>query len=92
MSIAAYVVPLYDQIQTHDNWLSTLRLHDLPRDTEKLHTQALVASGDYFETLAAALEQIAVALPPDSVEQYQLQHYVGQLLYLQRSYQITKKQ
>jgi hypothetical protein len=50
-----------------------------------------VASGDYFEMLASALEQIAVALPLHSVEQYQLQAYIGQLIYLQRHYLITKK-
>jgi hypothetical protein len=68
-----------------------LWLHDLPQDAAKLRLQALVASGDYFETLAARLEQIAAAVPEVSVEQYQLQEAVSQLLYLHREYVITKK-
>jgi hypothetical protein len=50
-----------------------------------------VASGDYFETLAAELEQVAAALPVHCVEQYKLQDYITQLLYLQRTYTITRK-
>lgn len=68
-----------------------LWLHDLPQDAAKLRLQALVASGDYFETLAARLEQVAAVLPEVSVEQHQLQEAVSQLLYLQREYAITKK-
>jgi len=91
MSTATYALPLHDMLLTDNESLDLLWFHDLPRDTEKLHAQALVASGDYFEMLAATLEQIAVALPLDSVEQYQVQHYVGQLLYLQHHYKIVKK-
>jgi hypothetical protein len=90
MNAAAYTVTLHDIILA-DDWTDTLWLHDLPRDAEKLHTQALAASGDYFEMLASALEQVATALPVHSVEQYQLQHYISQLLYLQQHYRIVKK-
>lgn len=65
-------------------------LHDLPQDAARLRLQALVASGDYFETLAARLEQIAAVLPEASVEEHQLQEAVSQLLYLQREYVIRK--
>jgi hypothetical protein len=66
-------------------------LHDLPKDIAELRMQALVASGDYFETLAAKLEQIADALPLDGIEQFQIQDAIGQLLYLQGHYTITKR-
>ncbi len=66
-------------------------VREVPDDPQELHLQALVASGDYFETLAASLEQIVAAIPANSVEHYQLQHIIGQLLYLQKHYDITKK-
>jgi hypothetical protein len=66
-------------------------LHDLPEDKQELHTRALAASGDYFEMLASELEQIAVTLPLQSMEQYKIQHYIGELLYLQYHYKIIKK-
>jgi hypothetical protein len=81
-------------LQPNDIFMGTcnqLLLHDLATDPEELHIQALVASGDYFETLAATLEQIALALPASSLEQYQLQHVIGTLLYLQTHYTIAKK-
>jgi hypothetical protein len=90
MSTTAYAISTFDTVVT-DGWGADFWLHDLPKDSEQLHAQALVASGDYFEMLAATLEQIACALPVHSVEQYQMQHYIGQLLYLQRHYKITKK-
>lgn len=73
-------------VQLHD-----LQLHDLPLDAARLRLYALVASGDYFETLAARLEQIAAVVPETSVEEHQLQEAVSQLLYLQREYVIHKK-
>lgn len=76
---------------TTDNSSNAWWVREVPDDPQELHLQALVASGDYFETLAANLEQVASAIPANSVEQYQLQHIVGQLLYLQRHYDITKK-
>jgi len=90
MNTAAYVLNPFDAVLT-DFPVATLWLHDLPRDPDALHAQALAASGDYLEMLAAELEQIAVALPADSVEQYQLQDRIGQLLYLQQHYALTKK-
>ncbi len=90
MSATTYALHLFDTVLT-DGEPSELWLHDIATDPEELRLQALVASGDYFETLAARLEQIATALPIKSVEQYQLQDAVGQLLYLQRGYTIKKK-
>jgi len=90
MSTLAYTLNPFDALIT-DGVAEDFWLHDLPKDAEELHVHALVASGDYFEMLAAILEQIARALPPYSMEQYQTQHYVQQLLYLQRHYKISKK-
>jgi hypothetical protein len=67
-------------------------LHDLPRNPEHWRIEALVASGDFCEMLAATLEQIATALPVNSVEQYQIQDAVGNLLYVQRHYKLVKRQ
>jgi hypothetical protein len=85
-----YLIGLFDSVVTDGQDIDVV-VHDIPRDVHALRIQALVASGDYFETLAAKLEQIADALPVHSVEQFQIQDAIGQLLYLQRSYAITKK-
>jgi hypothetical protein len=90
MSSAIYTIRSTDLVVT-DGVSDTLWLHDLPKDSEELHIQALAASGDYFEMLASGLEQIAVHMPIASVEQDQLDHYIGQLLYLQLHYTIAKK-
>jgi hypothetical protein len=91
MSTATYALHPFDRLLTETEIPSDLWLHDLPKDSEELHIQALVASGDYFEMLASGLEQISVNLPVGSVEQDQLDHYIGQLLYLYLHYKITKK-
>ncbi|HUB93776.1 MAG TPA: hypothetical protein VMB52_04695 [Verrucomicrobiae bacterium] len=91
MSAASYTIYPSDII-TSDGIGTYLRLHDSTSDDpERLHVKAMVASGDYFETLAVRLETIADALPVKSVEQYQLQDAITQLLYLQREYVILKK-
>ena len=90
MSAVTYALNPFSTLVT-DGWGEDLWLHDLPKDAEKLHIQALAASGDYFEMLATVLEQIAYTLPAQSVEQYQLQHYIGQLLYMQHHYRVVKK-
>lgn len=90
MSVATYTINPFDGLVTN-GWNTDLLLHDLPDDTEELHAYALAASGDYFEMLASALDQIARTLPVHSAEQYQLQSYISQLLYLQRRYRIVKK-
>jgi hypothetical protein len=87
---AVYMIQTGDLLLA-DGQSADLWLHDLPQDAAKLRLHALVASGDYFETLAARLEQVAAVVPEVSVEQHQLQEAVGQLLYLQREYVIRKK-
>jgi hypothetical protein len=90
MSTLTYALNPFDSLLT-DGVGQALWFHDLPQDKQELHSRALAASGDYFEMLASELEQIAVALPLQSIEQYKIQHYIGELLYLQRHYKIIKK-
>jgi len=91
MKSAMYMIGPNDVITTDGLGVFGRLLHDVPADAEKMHLRALVASGDYFATLAACLEQIAAALPETSAEQFQLQGAVGQLLTLQHDYVITKR-
>ncbi len=85
-----YALTIPDLLVT-DGIATALHLHDLPQDDSELHTAALVASGDYFVTLAAVLEQVAAALPETHIQQLRLQAIVDQLLYLQDNYKIVKK-
>jgi hypothetical protein len=66
-------------------------LHDLPKNPDNWRVEALVASDDFCEMLAVCLEQIATALPVNSVEQYQIQDAIGHLLYVQRHYKLVKR-
>lgn len=90
MNSVTYVLAANDPVLT-DGQGTSLWLHDAARDTDLMRLRAMVASGDYFETLAARLEQVADAVPATSVEQHQLQDAIGQLIYLQRDYVISKK-
>ena len=90
MSTAVYALRGFDLFITH-NGVHDMLLHDVPSDPAESRIYALAASGDYFETLAARLEQIAAGIPEKSTEQYQLQDAVTQLLYLQRNYDIRRK-
>lgn len=91
MTTLSYALNTSDLFLMHSDSSADLLLQDLAHDDETLRVRALVASGDYFETLAAELEQVATALPVHCVEQYKLQDYITQLLYLQRNYDITRK-
>jgi hypothetical protein len=90
MNVTAYALHPFDATVT-DGVDYSFWLHDLPDNDEKLQAQALAASGDYFEMLASELEQVAAVLPIHSMEQYQLQYYITQLIYLQHHYRIVKK-
>lgn len=68
-----------------------LQVRDLPKNPDNWRVEALVASGDFCELLAVTLEQVAAALPLASVEQYQLQDAIGNLLYVQRHYKLVKR-
>ena len=66
-------------------------LRDLPKNPDNWRIEALVASGDFCEMLAVTLEQIAAALPEASVEQYQAQDAIGNLLYVQRNFKLVRR-
>lgn len=87
---ATYMLAASDYMVT-DGVVTDALLHDLPASDDRLIIAAAVASGDFFATLAAALEQAATALPRTHHEQYRLQVLVDQLLYLQTHYKIVKK-
>ena len=90
MKSVTYVITTSDAVLTDGRGLD-MWLRDAPRGTDTMRLQAMVASGDLFETFAARLEQVADAVPASCVEQHQLQDIIGQLLYLQRDYSIVKK-
>jgi hypothetical protein len=71
--------------------LPTALLHDLDVNPDNLVIQALVASGDCFEMIASNLDQISRSLSNDSPLQFQLEHTIRTLLYLQRHYKVIKK-
>jgi|GEM_PF-1124591 len=88
----AYALRQSDRVVT-DGFASErnrLWLHDLPHP-DNWRVESLVASGEYCEMLASVLEQVASALPATCMEQYQIQDAIGQLLYIQRHYQFTKR-
>jgi hypothetical protein len=80
-----------DSLLTDGTTTNVLFLRDVSEDSINWRSEALAASGDYFETLAAKLEEIATALPEVSVEQYQMQDVISQLLYMQRRYKLVRK-
>lgn len=90
MPTATYALSRSDVVLSHSPALAWF-LRDVPRNPEELQMSAQAASGDYFATLAAELEQVAAVLPQESGEQYRLQAMVTTLLYLQNNYTIRKK-
>lgn len=88
--MATYTITGTDLVLNHGG-LRPLLLRDLPANPDNWRVEALVASGDFCELLAVTLEQIAASLPTTSVEQYQLQDVIGNLLYVQRHYKLVKR-
>lgn len=88
--MTAYTIASSDMLLT-DGVGRNLYVRDLPANPDNWRVEALVASGDFCELLAVTLEQIAAALPAASVEQYQVQDIIGNLLYVQRHYKLCKK-
>ena len=84
----------YDYVLTlgHGNLLVGYGLMPLVcNDTDfQLESESRVRSGNYFETVAAELEYLAVK--GDSIiVRYELQHLIDELLYIQRRYKIVKQ-
>ncbi len=90
MSSRVYTIAYTDTLLQHGVGRS-FALHDLPANPENWRVEALVASGDFCELMAVTLEQIAAAVPTASVEQYQLQDVIGNLLYAQRHYKLVRR-
>ena len=88
--MTTYTIADVDMMVT-DGTGSCLRVRDLPKNPDNWRVEALVASGDFCELLAMTLEQVAAALPTASVEQYQIQDAIGNLLYVQRHYKLVKR-
>lgn len=88
--MTTYAIASSDLLLT-DGVGNDLYVRDLPASPDHWRVEALVASGDFCELLAATLEQIATALPVASVEQYQIQDAIGNLLYVQRHYKLVKR-
>lgn len=58
----------------------------------KLEIAAHVSSGDYFATIATKLDRLSVSIEEaDKMAAHELERLVDELLYLQRTYKITKK-
>lgn len=66
-------------------------LRDISGDPESIAIDALVASGDCFEMLASTLDQLSRTLPDDAPQQPELEQLIRTLLYLHRTYLITRK-
>jgi len=62
------------------------------KESQHLDSDALVASGDYFVTLATSLDHLSQGLAKrKQPEHVALERTINELLYLQRNYQIIKK-
>lgn len=88
--MTTYAIASSDKVLT-DGIGRNMFVRDLPTNPDNWRIEALVASGDFCELLAITLEQVAVALPVGSVEQYQIQDAIGNLLYVQRHYKLVKR-
>jgi hypothetical protein len=66
-------------------------LHDLDTNPDNLVIEALAASGDCFEMIASNLDQISRNIPENNPMQFQLEHTIRILLYLQHHYKIVRK-
>lgn len=69
------------------SWQPQMFVRDA-REERRSQLEAQVRSGDYFITLATALERISQQLT-DSAERASLQSLVTDLLYMQVKYKIT---
>ena len=90
MSASAYKLHAVEKVLLHWPQLPRL-LSDRPR-SERLDTDALVASGDCLITLATILDDVPRLAATDTrVIQPQLERVVETLLYLQRHYKLVRK-
>jgi hypothetical protein len=103
---ASYALPVQNTVLDHDvvsedmpTWLGDYaesrakkdRAEHAGKKQQFTTDDALAASGDYFITLATALDKIAQSLPHDGAEQIQIESLVSTLFYLQKHYVIIAK-
>ncbi len=93
MVSSAYSISLGNRLFHHD--LKTWFVQDYTQpkmSKEELEVTALVRSGDYFAMLATELDNISKDLARKDIDGYErLEKLIRNLLYLQHTYQITKK-
>lgn len=75
-------------IARHTN--GTLALRDSLDDYSKVELSAMIASGEYFQTLASTLDQIIDA-SNNVCRHPELYKIIKELLYMQQHYNIHKK-
>lgn len=92
---SVYDLSLHDKVLSHGR--NAWRLHDQdvnPQQgkVDKLAADALIASGDYFGTLATRLDSISIqlALTNEPIH-LELERLINTLLYLEQTYRISKK-
>lgn len=87
-----YLLPVRTAVLQHaPAFYRSSLLHDYA-DRNTYDTDALIASGDYFETLATSLDEISHRLDTagNQTEHFGLEMLINELLYLQRNYHIVK--
>jgi hypothetical protein len=95
-----YVLRVSDHISNHIIFGSlgkkTKLLHDFAADLSRDDIDAIVASGDYFGTLATSLDSISQRLlindnGINEPEHYNLEKIINALLYIETKYSIVKR-
>jgi hypothetical protein len=85
-----YTLSLGNTFLSHDI-LPALAVQEVTDEHSQAEVDALVASGDYFETLATKLDDISIMLARRGApEHIDLQHIVDTLLYMQKHYTVQK--
>lgn len=89
----SYTFSLHTTILSHANEFPLLLGdHDNHPDPHKAELDALVASGDYFITLATTLDQINEEVAATNETGHgALEKLISDLAYLQQKYKISKK-
>lgn len=86
-----YTMRSGQKMLVHDGYGVWL-LGDHDKNVRHTEIDAMVASGDFFITVATALDSIANSLTADAPRHRpQLEHLVKTLLHMQRHYQIAIK-
>ncbi len=73
-------------------WQQVLCLHDFAADLSHADIDAIVASGDYFGSLATSLDTISQDLKNagNDTEHLNIEKLINALLYIETKYKITR--